>query len=70
MSRRVGRARQRDQVAAGHDVNLGGEALPGHPPLEVQREEPVVTAGQHPGRHVRPAVDGARLAERDAGPSG
>ena len=37
--------RQRDQVAAGYDVNLGGEPLPGHPPLEVQREEPVLAAG-------------------------
>ena len=45
----------------------GTEALPCDPALEVQREEPVVPPGEHPGGHVRPALDGARLAEGDAG---
>ena len=48
-SGQLGRARQRGQMAAGHDVNLGAEPFPRHFPLETQREEPVVAAGQHPG---------------------
>ena len=45
----------------------GTEALPCDPALEVQREEPVVLPGEHPGRHIRPALDGTRLAEGDVG---
>ena len=45
----------------------GAEALPCDPALEVQREEPVVPPGKHPGRHIRPALEGARLAEGDVG---
>jgi hypothetical protein len=47
--------------------DLRAETLPCDPALEVQREEPVVLPGQYPGGHIRPALDGTRLAEGDVG---
>ena len=44
-------------------VDVGAETLSRDPALEFQREEPVIPAGDHPGGHVRPSLDGAGLAE-------
>src|ERR1700723_2831731 len=63
----LGRAGQRDQVTARNHVDVQAESVPRDPALEVQREEPVVSSRDHPGGYVRPALDGARLAEGDVG---
>jgi hypothetical protein len=43
------------------------EPVPRHPALELQREEAIVAPGEHPGLHIRPALDRARLGEGDLG---
>jgi hypothetical protein len=45
---------QADQVTAGQHVGFDAQAVLGQPPLELGREEPVVAAGHHVDRDVRP----------------
>jgi cardiolipin synthase A/B len=52
-------------VAAGNLVDVGAETPSCDPALEFHREEPVIPAGDHPGGHVRPSLDGTGLAEGD-----
>src|SRR3954452_7364879 len=54
---------QRGQVTAVHLVGHDPESLPHHAPLELGREEPVVSAQQEPRRHVGPRVERPRVGE-------
>lgn len=43
------------------------QALLRHPPLEVEREEPIVASGDHVDRSIGPGFESAGLAEHDLG---
>ena len=54
---------QRRQMTTGDHLDLEAESLPGDPALELQREQPVLAAGQHPRRHVGPVGQRPRPRE-------
>lgn len=58
------RVAQRDQVATVDRVDLHPEPLTGDPALKVEREHPVVAAGQYSGRDVGPGGQRPRHIER------
>jgi hypothetical protein len=41
-------------VATGQGLDVEAESLASHPPLEFDREQPILAAGQHGGWDIRP----------------
>ncbi len=58
---------EREQVPPGQRLWFQAEPLEGDPALELVREEPVVAAAEHGGRHVRPAAEVVRGSEQRVG---
>jgi len=58
---------QRGQVTARDGLGCYPEPVPRYPALELQREEPFVPPGEHPGGNIRSTLDRARLGEGDLG---
>ena len=55
---------QRGEVPAGHHVGLDAQPLPGDALLQLDREEPVVAAGDDVQTDARPLVEKAFIPER------
>ena len=55
---------QRREVPAGHHVGLDTQPLPGDALLQLDREEPVVPAGDDVQGEARPLVEKAFIPER------
>jgi hypothetical protein len=55
---------ERGEVPAGHDDGLDAEPLPGDALLELEGEEPVVTAGHDVDRNRWPGVKTLRRDDR------